>query len=167
VRPAARRLECGGESLTVAEWAARLGVHPNTIEKRLANPAWTVERALSTGSLRPGSGRPVNPGSLAAQARALGITRQGLWKRRRRGAVEPAIRPCAECARRTPRSLDGEPCCARCAAELTTPVRCVTHGCGRRAARTAQRTPGGDGLCRGCRIRRSHAERRAAERRAA
>ena len=43
-----------GESLTLTEWAQRLGLSYNTLQMRLLN-GWTLARALSTGKL---SGRP-------------------------------------------------------------------------------------------------------------
>lgn len=42
-----RRHTFGGESLTIAEWAARLGVNENTLTNRV-HMGWTVERILTT-----------------------------------------------------------------------------------------------------------------------
>lgn len=44
-RRSCRLLEFGGESLTIAAWARRLGVGKSTIAERLAR-GWSIERAL-------------------------------------------------------------------------------------------------------------------------
>lgn len=40
-------LEIGGERRTVAEWARQSGIAYGTIQSRIRNCGWTVERALS------------------------------------------------------------------------------------------------------------------------
>lgn len=37
-----------GRTLTIVEWAEKLGVDPNTLRQRVAGYGWSVERALST-----------------------------------------------------------------------------------------------------------------------
>lgn len=39
-------LECGGESLTLAEWSERTGIKPHTIMARIRRHRWTVKKAL-------------------------------------------------------------------------------------------------------------------------
>lgn len=41
------RLSCGGDNLSIAEWARRTGMRPATISSRL-HLGWSVERTLST-----------------------------------------------------------------------------------------------------------------------
>lgn len=47
---AARLIEFDGETLTVKEWANRLGIAECTLNGRLISPRWTLERALTTGN---------------------------------------------------------------------------------------------------------------------
>jgi hypothetical protein len=44
-----RNLTFNGETLSVAEWARRLGVKSNTITMRLNTYGWSIEKALSIG----------------------------------------------------------------------------------------------------------------------
>jgi len=43
-----RMLSYGGETLTMTQWAARLGIHPVTLYYRITKSKWTLERALTT-----------------------------------------------------------------------------------------------------------------------
>lgn len=38
----------GGETMTMTQWAARLGIHPVTLYYRIERSGWTLERALTT-----------------------------------------------------------------------------------------------------------------------
>lgn len=38
----------GGETLTMTQWAARLGIHPVTLYYRITKSGWTLGRALTT-----------------------------------------------------------------------------------------------------------------------
>lgn len=38
----------GGETFTMTQWAARLGIHPVTLYYRITKSGWTLERALTT-----------------------------------------------------------------------------------------------------------------------
>lgn len=49
----ARRLTLDGVTLSIPEWAERLGIRPTSIKWRLAN-GWTVERALTEGRGKTG-----------------------------------------------------------------------------------------------------------------
>lgn len=54
-----RRVEFGGEALTVTEWAERLGIKPMTLLTRL-DRSWPLERALTAGTFhRHGKFTPV------------------------------------------------------------------------------------------------------------
>jgi hypothetical protein len=44
-----RRIEHGGETMTLSEWARRAGIKPNTLFRRLQH-GWTMERALQAPS---------------------------------------------------------------------------------------------------------------------
>jgi WhiB family transcriptional regulator, redox-sensing transcriptional regulator len=41
------RIEFNGESLTLREWSARVGINEGTLGARLNNYGWSIERALS------------------------------------------------------------------------------------------------------------------------
>lgn len=65
-----RTLTHGGESLTLNEWAARLGIHAETIRCRVDHLGWPVERALTAppdrrfaarGNHSPAAPRPCPP----------------------------------------------------------------------------------------------------------
>lgn len=43
-----RRLSYAGQEMTVAEWAAALGISRRTVQSRLNKYGWSVERALLT-----------------------------------------------------------------------------------------------------------------------
>jgi len=49
------RLTFKGETLTLTQWARRLGLNVGTLSSRIHNSGWSVEKALSTPTLRPGS----------------------------------------------------------------------------------------------------------------
>ena len=43
-----RKLTYNGETLTVNEWAARLGMNPGTLYRRVTRSGWSDEKALTT-----------------------------------------------------------------------------------------------------------------------
>lgn len=46
-----RTLTFRGEALSIADWARRIGVRPQTISMRLNSYGWSVERALTKGGV--------------------------------------------------------------------------------------------------------------------
>lgn len=46
-----RHLTHNGETLSLAEWARRIGIRPNTISMRLNSYGWPVDRALTKGGV--------------------------------------------------------------------------------------------------------------------
>ena len=50
-----RRIEFNGENLTLMQWSARLGVHRETIAKRIGRLGWSIERALTEPPQRKAS----------------------------------------------------------------------------------------------------------------
>jgi len=46
-----RTLSFRGETLSIADWARRIGVKPHTISMRLNSYGWSVERALTKGGV--------------------------------------------------------------------------------------------------------------------
>jgi len=75
-RRTSRVLTHDGESLTVAEWAERLGIPSRTIRNRLDRDEWTVARALS---------EPIKP------RKKGGITFRGITQGARAWARETGI----------------------------------------------------------------------------
>lgn len=55
-----RRLECRGQSHTIAEWAEITGLSSGTIKSRLKN-GWTVRETLDTPPIPRGHGRHYTP----------------------------------------------------------------------------------------------------------
>jgi hypothetical protein len=83
-----------GETLTVRQWAARVGITTDALLYRLRSPHWTVAEALTTGRTSGGN-RPRDPQSFRVRAAALGISHGALWKRETKGSVPRA--PAGQC----------------------------------------------------------------------
>jgi len=58
--PGATRVAIGGESLTVAAWAARCGVPRRTLDQRKWANGWTWEQTIAASLARPGAWPKVN-----------------------------------------------------------------------------------------------------------
>jgi len=65
------RFTHNGETLTLREWAERLGARKNTLEVRLHTHGWTVERTLTT----PIGSRSRRPKSVSADSPGAGVGR--------------------------------------------------------------------------------------------
>jgi hypothetical protein len=70
-----RRLSFNGETLTITEWAARLGVPPHTVSTRLAR-GWSLDRVLT----------PARPFRIGRQARLTAAEVREARERKANGA---------------------------------------------------------------------------------
>lgn len=77
-----RKITYCGETLTIPQWARKLGVPVTLLHRRLRSPFWTVEAALS----EPPKKSPLlefngERKTVAEWARATGIDRCTIWRR--------------------------------------------------------------------------------------
>ena len=84
-----------GETLTISEWGRRLGIHRETLRRRLTVYGWSVHRALSTPVGKYGHcSRAPAPMLQTAIRRAVRNHRQ--YKQAFLDALHNYIRSCAE-----------------------------------------------------------------------
>lgn len=84
-----------GETLTISEWGRRLGIHRETLRRRLTLYGWSVHRALSTPAGKYGHrSRAPAPVLQTAIARAVRNHRQ--YEQAFLDALHNYIRSCAE-----------------------------------------------------------------------
>ncbi|QDM27571.1 hypothetical protein FNL56_16660 [Tardiphaga sp. vice304] len=80
---AIRLLKHKGHTDTIAGWARRLGMNPDTLHRRLFN-GWTIERALSApvrprrelGRVKAKRGQVISPGSMIATMKRNSLAEQ-------------------------------------------------------------------------------------------